>query len=126
MNEPIAAGVDIGGTFTDLVTAQGSVVKVSSSRHDPAEAVRRALTVAGAGEPGVLAHVLNVISHANINVEEMRNVICEGAVSACAQIALDGALSDVALTQIRQGNANILGVSQQPIAHAGAASRSDG
>lgn len=84
------------------------------------------LLVRHLNKPGVLAHVLNVISHANINVEEMRNVICEGAVSACAQIALDGALSDAALTQIRQGNANILGVSQQPIAHAGAVSRSNG
>ncbi|MGD9752478.1 MAG: hydantoinase/oxoprolinase family protein [Acidimicrobiia bacterium] len=57
-------GTDTGGTFTDLVTADGVVVKVSSSREDPAEAVRRALTAAGAGEPGVLAHGTTVATNA--------------------------------------------------------------
>lgn len=74
------------------------------------------LLVRHLNRPGVLAHVLNVISHAQINVEEMQNVICEGAVSACAQIALDGPLSGPQLADVQRGNSHILGLSLKPIA----------
>lgn len=74
------------------------------------------LLVRHLNRPGVLAHVLNIISHAQINVEEMQNIICEGATSACAQIALDGPLTGPQLADIQRGNAHILGLSLKPIA----------
>ena len=74
---------------------------------------RAVLLVRHANKPGVLAHVLNIISHAEINIEEMENVIYDGAHAACAQIALDGPLSSDDLGKIRAGNRHILGVSQK-------------
>ena len=71
---------------------------------------RWSLSVRHLNRPGVLAHVLNEISHAGINVEEMANVICSGATAACAQIRLDARPPDDALDRIRSGNANVLGV----------------
>ncbi len=76
---------------------------------------RSLLLVRHLNKPGVLAHVLNGISLANINVEEMQNIICEGAVSACAQIALSGALTDAQIAELQKGNPNILAVGQQAI-----------
>ena len=61
--------------------------------------------------PGVLAHTLSVIRHAGINVQEMENVICEGAHAAVAQIKLDRAASDDVISAIRTGNEHVLGVS---------------
>jgi N-methylhydantoinase A/oxoprolinase/acetone carboxylase beta subunit len=46
-------GIDTGGTFTDLVTADGRVVKVPSTGDDPAQAVRDALAAGLAGVGGV-------------------------------------------------------------------------
>lgn len=44
-------GSDTGGTFTDLVSADGRVAKVPSTPHDPAQAVRAGLSeLLGAGE----------------------------------------------------------------------------
>lgn len=59
--------------------------------------------------PGVLAHVFESISHAGVNVEEMENVIYEGAKSACARIQLDSQPTPKQIEIIR-GNDNILGV----------------
>jgi len=61
----VVVGTDTGGTFTDLVTARGEIVKVSSDRLDPADAVRRALAAAAAGESvDVLAHGTTVATNA--------------------------------------------------------------
>ncbi|QYG92328.1 hydantoinase/oxoprolinase family protein [Iamia sp. SCSIO 61187] len=59
-------GVDTGGTFTDVVAADGSVVKVPSTPSDPGEAVRAGIgAVAGAADrPGVLAHGTTVATNA--------------------------------------------------------------
>ena len=46
------------------------------------------LTVRHLNLPGVLAHVFEVIGNAKINVEEMQNVIYDGAEAACARIEL--------------------------------------
>ncbi len=46
-------GTDTGGTFTDVVGADGRIAKVPSTPHDPGEAVRRGLAQLGAG-PGSL------------------------------------------------------------------------
>ncbi len=71
---------------------------------------RYVVVVRHRNRPGVLAFTLNEISHAGVNVEEMENVICAGAESACAQIKLAGPLPDDALQRIRTGNEHILGV----------------
>jgi 5-oxoprolinase (ATP-hydrolysing) len=56
-------GTDAGGTFTDLVTESGEVVKVPSDRLDPAAAVRAALAeVEGSVE--LLAHGTTVATNA--------------------------------------------------------------
>ncbi len=62
--------------------------------------------------PGVLAHTLLAIRQAGVNVEEMDNIICTGAESACAQIQVDAPLDDAVVTNIRSGNEHIFAVTQ--------------
>ncbi len=47
------------------------------------------LTVRHLNRPGVLAHVFYTLGQAGINVEEMENIIYDGAKAACARIQLD-------------------------------------
>ena len=47
------------------------------------------LTVRHINRPGVLAHVFYTLGQAGINVEEMENIIYDGAKAACARIQLD-------------------------------------
>jgi D-3-phosphoglycerate dehydrogenase len=58
--------------------------------------------------PGVLAHVLEHLRGGNINVQEMDNVIFEGAQAAVARINLDGTPSPGLLRAIADGNPDIL------------------
>ncbi len=58
--------------------------------------------------PGVLAHIFYTLGQAGINVEEMENVIYEGAEAAMARMHLDQSPSDVHLQAIRQ-NPSVLG-----------------
>jgi N-methylhydantoinase A/oxoprolinase/acetone carboxylase beta subunit len=60
---PSRVGVDVGGTFTDVVTESGRVGKVLSSMLDPAGAVAAGLRAA-AIEPGLLAHGTTVATNA--------------------------------------------------------------
>ncbi|MBV9951457.1 MAG: hydantoinase/oxoprolinase family protein [Acidimicrobiia bacterium] len=59
-------GVDTGGTFTDLVAADGTIAKVPSTPADPAEAVARGLAelVGEGGSPEVLCHGTTVATNA--------------------------------------------------------------
>lgn len=66
------------------------------------------LTVRHRNRPGVLAHVFQVLSEATINVEEMENVLYEGAEAACARIQLGSAPSSEHLADIRARCADIL------------------
>jgi D-3-phosphoglycerate dehydrogenase / 2-oxoglutarate reductase len=68
------------------------------------------LTVRHRNRPGVLAHVFQVLSEASINVEEMENVIYEGAQAACARIRLDTSPSAGDLERVRASCADILGI----------------
>ncbi len=61
--------------------------------------------------PGVLAHVLNAIKAANINVQEMENIVFKGAVAAVARIALDSAPPISTIEHIRNGNPDVIDVS---------------
>ena len=55
-------GVDTGGTFTDVVTADGRIAKVLSTRDDPSRAV--AAGVAEVGGADVVAHGTTVATNA--------------------------------------------------------------
>ncbi len=57
-------GVDTGGTFTDAVADDGSVVKILSTPGDPAVAVGEAVaSLAGSDLPAVLAHGTTVATN---------------------------------------------------------------
>lgn len=66
------------------------------------------LVVRHRDRPGVLAYVLDVIRAAEINVQEMENIVFEGAAAAVARINLEQAPSREILDQLRAGSANIL------------------
>ncbi|MGH9183183.1 MAG: hydantoinase/oxoprolinase family protein [Acidimicrobiales bacterium] len=59
------AGVDTGGTFTDVVAGSGSVVKVPSTPDDPGQAVRAGLgqLQLGAARPELVAHGTTVATN---------------------------------------------------------------
>jgi D-3-phosphoglycerate dehydrogenase len=59
---------------------------------------------------GVLAFVMDHICRAGINIEEVQNVIFEGAVTASCRIQLAAAPDATLLTAIRDGNPDIIGL----------------
>jgi len=59
----VEVGVDTGGTFTDLVAADGRVGKVLSTPDDPGRAIGAALAAAAPG-PDLLAHGTTVATNA--------------------------------------------------------------
>jgi D-3-phosphoglycerate dehydrogenase / 2-oxoglutarate reductase len=59
---------------------------------------------------GVLAHVMDRIRRANINIEEVQNVIFEGAVAACCRIQLDAEPKAELLETIKSGNPDVIRV----------------
>ena len=61
--------------------------------------------------PGVLARVLDVISAAHINVQEMENIIFEGAQAAVARIHLETVPDDDIMRKIQTASPHILEVS---------------
>jgi D-3-phosphoglycerate dehydrogenase / 2-oxoglutarate reductase len=66
------------------------------------------LVVRHQDRPGVLAYVLNEIKAANINVQQMENVVFAGAEAAVARIELDGALEQATVDRIRAGASDII------------------
>ncbi|MBI1761519.1 MAG: hydroxyacid dehydrogenase [Acidobacteria bacterium] len=66
------------------------------------------LVVRHRDRPGVLAHVLNEIRAAHINVQRMENIVFAGAEAAIARIELDGPLHDATLERVRDGNEDII------------------
>jgi len=67
-----------------------------------------ALVVRHLDRPGVLASVLDAVSEARINVQEMENVVFEGAEAAVARIHLETEPASELLKRIRSSNPNIL------------------
>ena len=59
---------------------------------------------------GVLAFVMDQIRRAGINIEEVQNVIFEGAAAASCRIQLDADPGAELLTDLKAGNADILGL----------------
>ncbi len=66
------------------------------------------LVVRHRDRPGVLAQVLDAIKAEQINVQEMENIIFEGAEAAVARINLDKAPSGDTLDRLRAGNEDII------------------
>src|ERR671919_1837621 len=66
------------------------------------------LVIRHRNRPGVLAHVFGVLANADINVEEVENIIYHGAHATLARIHLDGQPETAALNQIRTGNPDII------------------
>ena len=66
------------------------------------------LVVRHRDRPGVLAQVPDAIKAEQINVQEMENIVFEGAEAAVARINLDKAPTSATLDQVRAGNADII------------------
>jgi D-3-phosphoglycerate dehydrogenase len=66
------------------------------------------LVVRHRDRPGVLAQVLDAIRAAHINVQEMENIVFEGAEAAVARINLEAAPPDATLDKLRADNADIM------------------
>src|ERR1019366_7576200 len=74
-----------------------------------------ALVVRHLDRPGVLAGVLDAISEARINVQEMQNVVFEGAQAAVARIDLEIEPTADVLDRVRNSSVNILEISLIPL-----------
>jgi len=85
---------------------------VNLARSTPATC---ALVVRHLDRPGVLAGVLDAISGAKINVQEMENIVFEGAEAAVARINLERAPDDSLLAGIRGASEYILEISVIPL-----------
>jgi D-3-phosphoglycerate dehydrogenase len=66
------------------------------------------LVVRHRDRPGVLAQVLDAIKAEQINVQEMENIVFDGAEAAVARINLDKAPSNGTLDRLRAGNGDIM------------------
>jgi D-3-phosphoglycerate dehydrogenase len=78
---------------------------VNLARQTPAT---HRLVVRHVDRPGVLAGVLDAIKAEHINVQEMENIVFEGAAAAVARINLDNAPSSESLARLKASNANII------------------
>ena len=78
---------------------------INLARHTPAT---HRLVVRHLDRPGVLASVLDAIKAEEINVQEMENIVFEGAAAAVARINLDRAPSGEMLDRVRQNNADVI------------------
>lgn len=78
---------------------------VNLARQTPAT---HRLVVRHLDRPGVLATVLDAIKSEHINVQEMENIVFEGAEAAVARINLDNAPSQATLDSLRAGSADVI------------------
>src|SRR5919199_880731 len=81
---------------------------VNLARRTPAT---HTLVVRHRDRPGVLASVLDAIRAASINVQEMENIIFEGAEAAVARINLEAAPPADVLERLKASNADIIELS---------------
>ena len=78
---------------------------VNLARQTPAT---HRLVVRHRDRPGVLAGVLDAIKAEHINVQEMENIVFEGATAAVARINLDNAPTKETLNKLQASNADII------------------
>ena len=81
---------------------------VNLARRTPARCL---LTVRHRDRIGVLAHVLDELRGASINVQEMENEVFDGAEAACARLRIDQEPSAELCEKIHRGNPHVLAVS---------------
>jgi D-3-phosphoglycerate dehydrogenase / 2-oxoglutarate reductase len=81
---------------------------VNLARQTPAT---HRLVVRHLDRPGVLATVLDAIKSEQINVQEMENIVFEGAEAAVARINLDKAPSQAILDGLRAGSGDVIELS---------------
>jgi D-3-phosphoglycerate dehydrogenase len=93
------------------VTSGEVLNSVNRAKSTPAKAL---ISVRHLNIPGVLAHIFESISHTGVNVEEMENIIYEGAQAACARIQLGEMPTQEQLEKIRDNN-NVLSVTVSTI-----------
>ena len=86
---------------------------VNLARRTPAT---HRLIVRHRDRPGVLASILDAIKAANINVQEMDNIVFEGAEAAIAHINLDAAPPRESLQQLQAVSPDILELKLLPLA----------
>lgn len=72
------------------------------------------LVVRHADRVGVLATVLGVLREAQINIEDMQNIVFSGGDAACARIGMVGALAPEAVVRL-ESEPHIFSVSQVPV-----------
>lgn len=65
----------------------------------------------------MLAAVLDAIKAEQINVQEMENIVFEGATAAVARINLDNAPSSGTLERLRTGNADVIELDLLKLSH---------
>ena len=78
---------------------------IASSANTPAT---HRLVVRHLDRPGVLAVVLDAIKGEHINVQEMENIVFDGAEAAVARINLDNAPSRAMLDRLQKENVDII------------------
>ena len=78
---------------------------VNLARRTPAT---HTLVVRHKDRPGVLASVLDAIRAANINIQEMENIIFDGSEAAVARINLEAAPSNEMLSELKSSNTDII------------------
>ena len=78
---------------------------VNLAQHTPAT---HRLVVRHLDRPGVLAGVLEALKAEQINVQEMENIVFEGAAAAVARINLDNAPSQESLRQLEASSPDII------------------
>jgi len=78
---------------------------VNLARQTPAT---HRLVVRHLDRPGVLAGVLDAIKGEHINVQEMENIVFDGAEAAVARINLDNAPSREMLDKLQKENVDII------------------
>jgi D-3-phosphoglycerate dehydrogenase len=86
-------------TWMDVGTVLNCVNMASST---PASTI---LTVRHLNQPGVLAHIFEVLGRCHNNIEEMENVIYQGGAAAVARIQVDGGVSPEDLVLVRSHDA---------------------
>jgi D-3-phosphoglycerate dehydrogenase len=87
---------------------------VNLARQTPAT---HRLVVRHLDRPGVLANVLDAIKSEHINVQEMENIVFEGAEAAVARINLDNAPSREMLDRLQTGSTDIIELDLLGLAH---------
>jgi D-3-phosphoglycerate dehydrogenase len=85
---------------------------VNLSRQTPAHHV---LVVRHRDQPGVLAHIFDILRDSRVNVQETENIIFTGAQAAVARINLDGEPTEEQLRRIKTGNPDVFDVQVVPL-----------